>query len=204
MHRRHLLSLALGAGLALAASLGQAQSLGVGQNPVLVVDPNRLFAETEFGRRVARELEEESAALAAENRRIESELTAEEKALTEARAELSSADFRLKADAFDEKVQRIRKEQEDKAIALAGESDAAQRRFLSVARPVLEELMRESGAAVLLDTRAVLLSSGAADVTEEAVGRIDEVIGDGANVATPAPEDTAPDDPAPEETAPQE
>lgn len=161
----------------------RAQDLGLPDSPILVVDLNRLFNETLFGERVASELEAESADLAAENRRIEAELTAEEKDLTERRAGMAPGDFRDAADAFDMKVQRIRAEQEAKARALADENENAQRRFLGAARPVLERLMRESGASVLLDTRAVLLSSDVVDVTDQAVTRVDDAIGDGSEVS---------------------
>ncbi len=173
--------------------LAQAQQLGLPDSAILVVDTNRLFAETLFGRRVAAELEAESAVLSAENRQIEADLTAEEKALTEQRAEMTPEAFRAEADAFDAKVQRIRNEQEAKARRLAEESDNAQRRFLGVARPVLEALMRESGASVLLDSRTVLLSTDVVNVTDLAVARIDDAIGDGQALEAPQ---TTPADPA--------
>jgi Skp family chaperone for outer membrane proteins len=185
--------------VALAAAPVSGQGLGLPDSAVLVVDPNRLFSETAFGQRVAAEVETEGTALAGENRRIEAELTSEEKALTEQRSRMTPEAFRAAADAFDGKVQRIRAEQETKARKLAEESDNAQRRFLGVARPVLETLMVESGAAVLLDTRAVLLSAGTVDVTDEAVRRIDQAIGDGSDlgvrppVAPTAPEPAAQD-----------
>ncbi|PIE12370.1 MAG: outer membrane chaperone Skp [Rhodobacterales bacterium] len=156
-----------------------AQEFSVSERTVLVIDPARLFAETEFGRRVATEVEAEGAVLAAENRRIEAELTTEEKALTERRKTMAPDEFRAAADGFDRKVQQIRSEQEAKARALADAGENAQRRFLSVAQPVLETLMRESGAEVMLDRRFVLLRDPHVDVTEEAVRRIDEAIGDG-------------------------
>ncbi len=178
------LALAIVGGLSGAAPVARAQVLGLPDSPVLVVDLNRLFNETRFGERVASELEAESAALARENRRIEAELTEEEKVLTERRSGMTPEAFRKAADAFDAKVQRTRSEQEAKARALAEEQENAQRRFLGAARPVLERLMQESGASVLLDTRSVLLSSDAVDVTDAAVDRIDDVIGDGRAVPT--------------------
>ena len=183
-----LLALALPALLSTAAlSPARAQDLGLPASAILVIDPNRLFAETAFGKRVERLIEAESTDLAAENRRIESELAAEEKALTDERPGMEPAAFREKADAFDTKVTRIRGEQEAKALALAEERDNAQRRFLAVARPVLEELMVESGAVVLLDTRSVLLSTRNVDVTDEAVRRIDLAIGEGESLDPPPP-----------------
>ncbi|KAA0921203.1 OmpH family outer membrane protein [Aquicoccus porphyridii] len=199
---RGLILATVAAVICVTPPLARAQDLGLPDSPVLTVDLNRLFNETLFGERVASELEAESAVLAAENRRIEAELTAEEKELTERRDAMTPAAFREAADAFDAKVQRIRAEQEAKARALADENENAQRRFLGAARPVLERLMLESGASVLLDTRAVLLSSDAVNVTDAAVDRIDDAIGDGSGVS-PDAEEVAPEVPiAPQEAPP--
>ena len=177
-------------GWALPAS---AQDLGVPDSNILVIDPGRLFAQSEFGKRVGAEIDARGTALAEENRRIEAELTAEEKALTEERPTLSPELFREKADAFDEKVRKTRSEQEEKANALARDGNALEQRFLRVARPVLEELMVETGASLLLDTRAVLLSAEQIDVTDEAVRRINAVIGDGSSIQLPdVPEEETP------------
>lgn len=170
------------------ASPVASQELGLPDSAILVIDPGRLFAQSQFGQRINASIEQQGAALAEENRRIEAELTAEEKRLTEERPTMTPEAFRAKANAFDAKVREIRSTQDAKIDTLTQESDSAERRFLSVARPVLEELMVESGASVLLDTRSVLLSAGAVDVTREAVNRIDEVIGDGREIDLPAPE----------------
>ncbi|MDQ2088513.1 OmpH family outer membrane protein [Marimonas arenosa] len=172
------------------------QQLGLPTTNIVVIDTNQLFAESAFGQRVKNEIEADSRALAAENRRIEAELAAEEKALTEERAGMTPQAFRDKADAFDAKVRRTREEQEAKALALAEESDKAQRRFLTVAQPVLEELMAETGAALLLDQRAVLLSVQEINITDVAVRRIDRAIGDGSAIVPQAPDpDPEPGDP---------
>ena len=64
----------------------------------------------------------------AENRRIEAELTAEERTLTEIRDDLSPVQFRARAAAFDEKVQRLRREQDEKARALGQTDEEARAR----------------------------------------------------------------------------
>ena len=160
------------------------------QSSVLTVDAENLFGASAFGQRVARELEAESAALEAENRRIEAELQAEEQSLTEERARSTPEAFRARADAFDAKVTRTRAEQNAKARALQASADQARRRFFSVAGTVLEEVMREAGASVILDARTVLVAVRAVDVTQIAVQRIDTAIGDGADM--PAPETSPP------------
>lgn len=174
------------------ASAGAAQQLqqGLPQSPVLTIEPERLFSESGFGKRVAAELEAEGARIAAENREIEASLIDEERALTERRAELPPDEFRTLADAFDEKVQRLRREQDTKARALGAKSDELRRRFLNAAQPVLAQMMRDAGAAVIIERRAIFLSADVIDITDEAIARIDVSIGDGQALMTP--EVTAP------------
>ena len=52
-------------------------------------------------------------------------------------------------------------------------------RFLNAAAPVLEEIMRETNAAVILEQRSVFVSSNAIDITQTAIERIDAQLGDG-------------------------
>jgi Skp family chaperone for outer membrane proteins len=172
----------------LFASPGQSQQIGLPQSAILTVATDRMFAGSAFGLRVANEIEAESAVLAAENRRIEAELTAEEKDLTQRRPDMEPQAFRALADAFDEKVQANRKKQDAKARALNQFSDAARVEFLQVARPVLEALMRDAGAGVILERSNVFLSSNATDITDLAITRIDAAIGDGAALEVDTPE----------------
>ncbi len=162
---------------------GQAQQLGLPQSAILTLSTERMFAESAFGQRIAREIEAESAVLAAENRRIEAELTADEKDLTRRRPDMEAPAFRVLADAFDQKVQANRAAQDAKAHALNQIGDIARVEFLQVARPILEELMRETGAGVILERANVFLSANATDVTDLAIDRIDRAIGDGTGLA---------------------
>lgn len=181
---------ALCAALALVGP-ARAQQLGgeVVQSPVLLIDSEEAFARSALGQRIAQEIESVSKALAAENRTIEAELIEEERRLTALRETLPAEEFRKRADAFDEKVRRIRSEQDAKARALNQRGDAGRREFLTAARPVLEEIMRDSGAAVILETRDVFLGADAVNVTGLVIDRLDAV--------TP-PEEASPEpDPAP-------
>ncbi len=158
---------------------GHAQQLGLIQSPILTVEPDRLFSGSRFGQRIAQEREAEAAVLAAENRRIASELEREEQQLTERRDSMEPDAFRILADAFDEKVQQIRREQDAKELALNDRVEGDRVEFLQAAAPVLERLMRDAGAAVILDRGTVFISLNATDVTDLAIARIDAAIGDG-------------------------
>lgn len=141
--------------------------------PVLTIDADRLLAESAFGRALSAEVDAAAQALAEENRRIEADLLAEEKDLTERRSMMSPDEFRPMADAFDEKVQRVRAEQDEKERALADLREEGRQRFFREAVPVLSAILREQGALVLLDRRDVFLSADAVDITDAAIARID-------------------------------
>ncbi|MBL9059861.1 MAG: hypothetical protein JNK88_07545, partial [Mangrovicoccus sp.] len=67
----------LALGLIVAAGPGPAQETG-SPLPVATLDQEALFLKSAFGQRLQRDLETQRDALTAENRRIESELIAEE------------------------------------------------------------------------------------------------------------------------------
>jgi Skp family chaperone for outer membrane proteins len=156
-----------------------AQDVGVVQSEILVLDADRLFSETRFGKR----LNEDYLALREElinrNRKIEAELEAEEQALTDLRATTEPEEFRDLANTFDEKVQQIRRDSDRAVRDLERSRERAPVIFMRAVEPVLVEIMQDAGGAVVLDVRTVLLRANVIDITDLAIGRIDERIGDG-------------------------
>lgn len=175
-----ILALALsGAGTAFAQQQQQSPTSGGLErgtiiSPVLTIDSERIFIESDFGRSVAVQIEADGSALAAENRQIEAALEAEERELTDKRAELTPEEFRVLANAFDEKVQETRRAQTAKGQAINTMLEDEREVFLTAAAPVLERLMREAGAAVILERRSVFVSANAIDITEDAIALLNE------------------------------
>ena len=153
------------------------------QSPILTIDSERLFLDTILGQKIAAEIEAAGAALQERNDQIASELEAEELELTQKRADMSPEQFRAVADAFDEKAQRIRTERAAELRALNQRLEDERLAFLRAAEPILESIMLEAGAAVVLEQRSVFISSLAVDITSVAIARIDA-----ATVAEDAPE----------------
>lgn len=160
-------------------SSAYAQQLGVPESGVLTISSERLFADSSFGRRVFHEIEAESNTLSAENERIIDGLSAEEKELTEKRSEMSAEEFRPLAEAFEQKVQRHRESQRAKLDALAQRNEEARKIFVQMAQPILIELMRETGASIIIERSNVFLSADSSDITDAAIRRINAAIGDG-------------------------
>ncbi len=195
----------LAALLALApAPLPAQEDLSMGQvrSPVLTIDVDRLLEGTAFGRRLAEDIRLRAEALDEENERLRAELTEEERALTERRPSMEVDAFRAEAEAFDERVQQIRAQQDAKQEDLSAAVEEGRREFLNAISPVLAGLMVESGAAVILERQNVFLGAAVIDVTDEAIVAIDSELGDGR--APPAAPDEPLGVPDPEPPAPTE
>lgn len=170
-----------------------AQDMGTVQSQIILVDTDRLFSASTLGQKIIEDYEAEREALIARNRALEEELSAEEEALTDQRAEMTTADFRAAADAFDEKAQRIRAEAEENARVLLERRDRAPVTFLRMVEPILAQLMKDSGAVVMLNARDVLLKADVVDVTDRAIVQIDAAFAK-AQAGSPTP--VVPLDPA--------
>lgn len=153
-----------------------AQQSRPASSPILTLDSERLIAQSAAGQAVEADLSQQSSALASENRRIETELADEEKDLTERRAAMTPEDFRAAALAFDEKVQRIREEQEAKLRGLQEQYAAARQEILQAADPVLVSIMQEAGAVIIMEKASVLASVQAIEVTDLAILRLDRAM----------------------------
>lgn len=196
-----LLGLAPGAASAQLASNGLEPLAGLPQgSAILTLDQDRVFAESLFGKALQARTSEATKALAAENLTIETRLEEEERDLTARRAVLPAEEFAALAEAFDAKVEGIRQAQEAKNRDIAETAEADRQRFLSAVFPILGELMSDAGAVAILPKSTVFMSLNAIDVTDEAIRRVDLVLGDG--TTAPTTDDSAPKTPA-EAAAPE-
>jgi len=149
--------------------------------PILIVDRERLFVETLYGRRIAADLAEMAAELQAENDRIVESLTLEERSLTLRRPEMTPEAFREESEAFDAKVQDVRRVRDAKNVELQVANAEARARFEEQVQGIVANIMLERGAVMVLEQRVVFLSVRAANITDDAIVRIDAELGDGSN-----------------------
>lgn len=158
------------------------------RSPILTVDEERLFTESRFGKAILAARDADAAGLIAENRKIEADLEAEERSLTDQRQKMTKAEFAPLSEAFNAKVEGIRKAQDAKSQELTQRFDDQRRRFSDAAVPVLGQVMTERGALAIVSKRAILIGAENVDITVEAIARLDAALGDGGNIpAAPAP-----------------
>ncbi|RQP04940.1 MAG: OmpH family outer membrane protein [Paracoccus sp. BP8] len=147
--------------------------------PVLTLDQDTLYLRSQWGQRVQDELEQHGREIAAENDRLADQFSAEEQQLTALRQTLPPDEFRQRADEFDKRVVEVRRARDAAARELQAEADEERQAFFRAALPVLAALMRERGAVVVLDQRAIFVAAQAIDVTELLIERMDREVGPG-------------------------
>jgi Skp family chaperone for outer membrane proteins len=141
--------------------------------PVASIDQDRLFTDSAFGRRFDVDYLTQRDTLAAENRLIEVELEKEELDLLTQRATLEPADFRVLATQFDEKVVRIRREQQSKINDLNLAIETARREFFEIAAPIIDLYMVQNGIIFILQEQSIFLGRQQGDITDQLIERID-------------------------------
>ncbi|WCR12208.1 OmpH family outer membrane protein [Paracoccus stylophorae] len=152
--------------------------------PVLTVDQERLFAESAWGQRAQRQVEAAGQKISDDNERLAAQLSAEEAQLTERRATLDAAEFRRLAEAFDARATAVRRERAQAVTDLNARADADRTAFYKAALPIMGDMMQQRGAVAVLDRRTVFVSLDAIDITPDLITRLDETLGDGADLPT--------------------
>lgn len=148
--------------------------------PILVIESDRLFADSEFGKRVVRDRIEAERALAEENGIVAAELEQEELTLTEQRKTMEPAEFRAAAELFDQKVQDSRDRQIGKQLAIAQSAEAEQRRFAEALNPVFSKVLNDFNALIIMERRSAFAVREILDVTDLMIQEANRILGDGA------------------------
>jgi hypothetical protein len=138
---------------------GPQYPLGLVRSPVLVVDVDRLYVESLYGKRAMDRVNAARMALQQENVTIIAALDAEERSLADRRPTMLAEEFREAAQEFDARVMAIRAEQDAKGVGLKQLVFHERFGFNWASRPIMGELMRRAGAVVILERQFLLESS---------------------------------------------
>lgn len=153
--------------------IASAQVVPAPSAPVIVVDMARVLRDAEVARALRVIEIEARRALRVTLDEVKVSLEAEEAELVKLRATLPKDQFDVRVRAFDQRVRRERQEAQDKGAALQARFTAARTALEGAIQPVLAGLMRERGAVVALDRKAVLLVTEPQDATAELIVRLD-------------------------------
>jgi Skp family chaperone for outer membrane proteins len=112
-------------------------------------------------------------ALRTEARALDASFEAEERRLTEQRPTMAPEEFRKLSDAFDGRVVEARRQQDERAGALAQEFDQRRRQFYARVAPILVMVMDRYQAKAIFDETSVLLADQSLNITEAVIAEID-------------------------------
>ncbi|WP_394182064.1 OmpH family outer membrane protein [Yoonia maritima] len=146
---------------------------------ILIIDSDRIYFETLYGRRIAADLAAAAQEVQAENEQIVATLTEEERSLTQRRPDMAPEDFRAEADAFDDKVQEVRRVRDAKNIELQTKNAEQRTVFEDRVQGIIANVMIERGAVIVMEQRNVVMSVRAANITDDVIVRVDAELGDG-------------------------
>jgi Skp family chaperone for outer membrane proteins len=157
-------------------NISYAQTYPVYKNSsaIAVLDQDSLFSESEWGKKVLKNVEKKVSKLSDENRSIETALELEESELTKVRKTISKIEFDVLAIKFDEKVKKIRLEQADKQRKINIFLNENRKLFFEKVTPILLDYINELGIEVLLNKDTVALASLGSDITISAINKINE------------------------------
>ncbi len=141
--------------------------------PILVVDMNRIQRDSAVGRSVREQVEGFRKKMRDKYESARAGLRRDEAELTRLRQTLPRAEFDARVSKFEARVRDFKRDQAaDNAKInqfLATANEIVRKRI----EPILQKLMRERGAPVILHRHSVVAAVNALDVTEEAIALLD-------------------------------
>jgi Skp family chaperone for outer membrane proteins len=167
------------------AASAEAPTPGVAP-PFLFINQEQILTGSRSGKEILADEDRQRDALRGESRALDASFEEEESRLTEERPKLAPEEFRKLSDAFDARVVKARRDQDERASALADRFDQRRRQFYAQVAPILVMLMDRYGAKAIFDENSVLLADQSLNITQAVIAEID------ARAATAAPEGTAP------------
>ena len=141
--------------------------------PFLIINQESLLTGSVSGREMLADEERQRDALRTEARALDASFEAEERRLTEQRPTMAPEEFRKLSDAFDGRVVEARRQQDERAGALAQEFDQRRRQFYARVAPILVMVMDRYQAKAIFDETSVLLADQSLNITEAVIAEID-------------------------------
>ena len=142
----------------------------------LILDIGKVFANSKAGQSLIGQIKTRAEALQATRDKAQKELEGDAKKIDEQKTLLTQEALRAKAD--DLRLKEIAKNQElqQELRKLEASQLTARNEILKALQPILKDVMAEKKASMIMEKRAVLISSPDIDVTDIVVKRLDGVL----------------------------
>jgi len=136
---------------------------------ILYINQSRVYSESIFGEKLEELFRRESSKLIEQNRLLTKELEIEEQRLTNEREGMSFVEFKLLAESFNSRVEKVRQEQKEKSNTLKYKLEEERKYFFNAVYPLLLEFVSKTNATGILDSSVVIVGNSKLDVTNKVI-----------------------------------
>ena len=143
---------------------------------ILFVNQNKLYSDSIFGKVLESLFKAESLKLVEQNQKLTKELQLEEQVLTDKRGSTLLKDFKFLAEEFNFRVERVRREQKQKAELLNTRLEAERKYFFKIVYPILLKFVADNEAYGILDSSVFIVADENLDITDRLVNIINKEI----------------------------
>jgi len=144
------------------------------RDKILYLNQSRVYSESVFGKNLEELFRDESNSLVEQNRQLTKELEIEEQRLTNEREGMSLAEFKLLAQSFNTRVEKVRREQKEKSDTLKYKLEEERKYFFNAVYPLLLEFVSKKNATGILDSSVFIVGNSKLDVTNKVILIINE------------------------------
>ena len=141
---------------------------------ILYLNQSRVYSESVFGTNLEELFRGESNKLVEQNRRLTKELETEEQRLTNEREGMPLVEFKLLAQNFNTRVEKVRREQKEKSDTLKYKLEEEREYFFNAVYPLLLEFVSKTNATGILDASVVIVGNSKLDVTNKVISIIND------------------------------
>ena len=139
------------------------------RDKILYLNQSQVYTESVFGKNLEELFRNESDKLIEQNRQLTKELEIEEKRLTNEREGMSLVEFKLLAQSFNTRVEKVRREQKEKSDTLKYKLEEERKYFFKAVYPLLLKFVSNTNATGILDSSVVIVGNSKLDVTNKVI-----------------------------------
>lgn len=162
--------------LAFSALLFSASAFAQTGGKVVIVDFTRVQEESLVGQNVISQLTQFGNAVQARKEALETELNAEGTALESQEAVLPPDAFQQRVEEFQRKARLADLELQGYRSTMVRAEQNAKLEITNNLKPIVNQIMREKGADLVLDKSLIYMAAGGFDVTDLVVARLDSQV----------------------------
>jgi outer membrane protein len=167
-------TLSLAGTSAMAAPAGQAATQGAPAPKILVIDQSAILRASKVGQDIVRQVKQYDMAMQSDFKGQSDSLRQEYQTLQQQVAILAPDVKAQKIKAFEAKQQAFQQKIEDRQGKIQGGVLKARQQIEGALGPILQGIMAERGANLLLDRNSVVFSTVDVDITRVAIQRLDQ------------------------------